>query len=112
MGKLSTALIVMVLPVVIATAEDTVDFNRQIRPILADKCFQCHGPDEETLKAKLRLDQRESATGDRAIVPGKSAESEVIARVLASDPDEVMPPAEGEKASHERGGGAAAKMDR
>ena len=92
MGKLSTALIVMVLPVVIATAEDTVDFNRQIRPILADKCFQCHGPDEETLKAKLRLDQRESATGDRAIVPGKSAESEVIARVLASDPDEVMPP--------------------
>jgi len=92
MEKLSTALIVMVLPVVIATAEDTVDFNRQIRPILADKCFQCHGPDEETLKAKLRLDQRESATGAGAIVPGRSAESEVIARILVSDPDEVMPP--------------------
>jgi hypothetical protein len=73
-----------------------IDFNRDIRPILAGKCLQCHGPDEKVRKAGLRLDLREIATaarrGTRAIVPGKLAESELVRRIHA-DKQEVMPPA-------------------
>lgn len=83
----------------IAAAE--VDFNRDIRPILSDKCFHCHGPDEKHRKAELRLDTFEGATegGEFAIpvVPGKPDESEIIARILHSDPDEIMPPPETHK---------------
>src|SRR4051794_13189033 len=73
-----------------------VDFTRDIRPILSDNCYHCHGPDEKTRKAKLRLDTKEGAflpkAGKSVIVPGKSAESELIRRVTHTDPDEVMPP--------------------
>jgi hypothetical protein len=78
-----------------------VDFNRDIRPILSDKCFHCHGPDEKTRKADLRLDTFMGATegGEFAIPiePGKPDESEVIARILNTDPEEVMPPPETHK---------------
>ncbi|YCM45362.1 PSD1 and planctomycete cytochrome C domain-containing protein [Verrucomicrobiaceae bacterium 227] len=78
-----------------------VDFNRDIRPILSDKCFHCHGPDEETREADLRLDSFQGATegGEFAtpIEPGKPDESEVMARILESDPDEIMPPPETHK---------------
>jgi hypothetical protein len=75
-----------------------IDFNRQIRPILSENCFTCHGPDEAQRKAKLRLDTRDSAVGKlrgggHAIVPGKPADSEVIARILSTDEAERMPPA-------------------
>ncbi len=83
---------VIVFAVDTAVCADRVDFNRDIRPILSDKCFQCHGPDEGTLKADLRLDQRESATAENAILPGKATESELIARILTDDSDDVMPP--------------------
>lgn len=77
-------------------AEAAVDFNREVRPILSDKCFHCHGPDESKRKAKLRLDTKEGAfrlkDGEAVIVPGKSAESELIHRVLSKDEDEAMPP--------------------
>ena len=83
----------------IAAAE--VDFNRDIRPILSDKCFHCHGPDEKHREAELRLDTFEGATegGEFAIpiVPGKPDESEIIARILHADPDEIMPPPETHK---------------
>ena len=74
-----------------------VDFNRQILPILVENCFTCHGPDADERKAELRLDTHEGAlgkgeSGDVAVVPGKSAESAVIARILSKDRDEVMPP--------------------
>ena len=73
-----------------------VDFSTQIRPIISSKCFKCHGPDEGSRKAKLRLDLRDEAIkerkGIRAIVPRDLAASEVIKRITASDPDEVMPP--------------------
>ena len=86
------ALLLCALPMVAATAADTLDFNRDVRPILSDKCFQCHGPDEKTLKGDLRLDDRTSAVAVKAIVPGSPDASEAIARILSDDPDEVMPP--------------------
>lgn len=75
-----------------AAAAERASFNRDIRPILSDKCFHCHGPDKNTREAGLRLDTFEGATADGAIVPGKAALSEVIARLEATDPDDVMPP--------------------
>ena len=74
-----------------------VEFNRDIRTILSDKCFVCHGPDSAKRKAGLRLDHRESATADRdeapAIVPGNAAKSEAYRRIVSTDPDLQMPPA-------------------
>src|SRR5437867_454760 len=80
----------------LATQQSRVDFAKDIRPILADNCFACHGPDEKARKAKLRLDQRESAFKVResgaAVVPGASSHSELYRRITSSDPDELMPP--------------------
>ncbi|MDC0267885.1 DUF1553 domain-containing protein [bacterium] len=77
-------------------AEQVVDFSRDIRPILADHCYACHGPDREQRKASLRLDQPGEWTkpaGDQVIVSaGNAVESELIRRILSQDPDEVMPP--------------------
>jgi hypothetical protein len=67
-----------------------VVFNRDILPILSENCFLCHGPDKTMRKAKLRLDVKEGAM--RVIVPGKGADSELIQRITATDPDEMMPP--------------------
>jgi hypothetical protein len=74
-----------------------IDFNREIRPILAEHCFACHGPDGAKRKGDLRLDSREGAV-DSAVVPGMSAESELLRRVMAKDPDEMMPPFDSGKA--------------
>lgn len=73
-----------------ATAQ-TVRFGRDIRPILSDKCFHCHGPDEERRESDLRLDL-EGPAKESAIVPGKADESELVRRILSQDPDEMMPP--------------------
>lgn len=75
----------------------TVDFQRDVQPILAEHCAQCHGVDEGTRKGGLRLDLRDIAlkggeSGDPAIVPGKPDESELIRRIASSDPGEIMPP--------------------
>ena len=74
----------------------SLDFNRDVRPILSDKCFSCHGPDEHGRKADLRLDiERNAKDSDFiAIVPGKPDESEMIFRIHSDDEDEVMPPPE------------------
>ena len=73
-----------------------VDFSRQIRPILSENCFFCHGPDEKKREAGLRLDDETEAKKNRdgvtAIVPGKPEASELLLRILSRDPDEVMPP--------------------
>jgi mono/diheme cytochrome c family protein len=83
----------------LASAENVPDFNRDIRPILSHNCFACHGPDEHDRRGGLRLDDRDAAlaeldSGARAIVPRKPAESELVARIRATDPDLVMPPPE------------------
>ena len=82
-------------------AEEPVSFNEHIRPILADNCFACHGSDAAHRKAKLRLDQFESATADRdgfrALIPGDVANSEVWQRIISTDPDEIMPPPDSHK---------------
>ena len=72
-------------------ANERVDFRRDIRPLLSDACFHCHGPDEESQEAGLRLDLAAEAT-ESAIVPGDPDDSEVMARILSTDQDEVMPP--------------------
>jgi hypothetical protein len=80
-----------------ASAVDKVDYNRDVRPILSDHCFACHGPDKKQRKADLRLDIRDVALAKGAIVPGKVDESELCARILATDPDEMMPPPRAQK---------------
>jgi hypothetical protein len=79
------------------THADDVDFNRDIRPILSNHCFQCHGPDEDSREANLRLDSLDQATAKRddsspAIVAGDSLKSGVMQRVTSDDPDVQMPP--------------------
>jgi hypothetical protein len=78
----------------LAFATDALEYNRDIRPILADKCFSCHGADSAARKADLRLDQRELALDAGAITPGAADESLLIERIFSEDADEVMPPAE------------------
>ncbi|HAM72191.1 MAG TPA: hypothetical protein DCM86_11155, partial [Verrucomicrobiales bacterium] len=73
-------------------AEERVEFNRDVRPILSENCFYCHGPDKGHRKGKFRLDLREDAVARKAILPGKPAESGLIQRLLTRDPDELMPP--------------------
>ena len=74
------------------SAADPVDFNRDVRPILSNTCYACHGPDDKVRKADLRLDIREGATANGAVVPGKAEASELLKRIVAADPSEVMPP--------------------
>lgn len=84
----------------------TVEFNRDIRPLLSDRCFSCHGPDAAKRAADVRLDHRESAVrlrdGARAIVPFHAAESEVVRRIESSDAGLRMPPpSSGAELTHE-----------
>src|SRR5262249_24613151 len=83
-------LIVALVPA--ASRSEDVDFNRDVLPILSANCFQCHGPDAGKRKADLRLDVRSVAVEQQAVVPGKSDQSGLIARVTADDADGRMPP--------------------
>ncbi len=79
------------------SAAGGLDFSRDVRPILSQHCFKCHGPDDAAREAKLRLDVRESAiarteSGKTPIVPGKPDSSELIRRIFSHDADEMMPP--------------------
>lgn len=80
---------------------DSIRFNRDIRPILSDNCFACHGPDEKKRKARLRLDQREGLFGKGehrlVVAPGDRSGSELFQRIRSTDDDERMPPAESGK---------------
>ena len=86
---------------VVRAANKPLDFNRDIRPILSDNCFNCHGPDEKKRKAKLRLDVRDVAIADRdgvqAIKPKDLKHSELWRRVTTKDADDLMPPPDSNK---------------
>ena len=84
-----------------ASIPEKIDFNFQVRPILSDRCFPCHGPDEKARKADLRLDQEEyafamldSVEKTFAIIPGNRAGSQMAHRISSKDPDYMMPPPE------------------
>jgi Protein of unknown function (DUF1549)/Protein of unknown function (DUF1553)/Planctomycete cytochrome C len=86
--RLATFYFLLLVPLSLPAAE-RIDFNRDVRPILSDACFQCHGPDKAKRKADLRLD---TAEGKKAVIPGKAAESELVKRISSMDQDEMMPP--------------------
>ena len=94
----SAALVLFAWPSGLFAGKDLggVDFVRDIRPLLSDNCFACHGPDAKQRKADLRLDTREGALvdidGTSAVVPGKPSESELVRRVTTDDEDSLMPP--------------------
>lgn len=75
----------------------SIEFNRDIRPILAENCFYCHGPDAQQRQADLRLDLRDEAIRTGAFQPGNPADSKLIERIFSVDPQEVMPPADSNK---------------
>lgn len=92
---LASASLLFVLPLT-AAAADRVDFNRDIRPLLSNRCLACHGPDEAERKADLRLDTAEGARADlggyAALAPGRPEASELLLRIVSDKADEVMPP--------------------
>ncbi|VTS04764.1 DUF1553 domain-containing protein [Tuwongella immobilis] len=87
----SLALTASLLLASIGQAAGKLEYNRDIRPILAEHCFSCHGPDSASRKAGLRLDLRDDAIAMEAIVPGKADKSEIIARIFTNDPELIMP---------------------
>src|SRR5437764_1978067 len=83
--------LIVALAALPAYAQGKLEYNRDIRPILAENCFACHGPDSASRKARLRLDVREAAIKAEAILPGDAAKSALVRRVCSEDKDEVMP---------------------
>src|SRR6187200_1431030 len=99
---LPVCLLVVIAGAAVARGDDKLQYNRDIRPILSENCFACHGPDSAARKAELRLDRFQDATaprkeGKNAISPGKPDESEVVRRIMTSDQDDVMPPPKSHK---------------
>ena len=102
--------IVFLATLALAANDSPIDFDRDVRPILSDHCFQCHGPDENQRQAGLRLDQAEAAlavleSGNTAVVPNAPEKSELVRRVTSLTDDERMPPRESGKSlsKHEQG---------
>ncbi|HZT82640.1 MAG TPA: DUF1549 domain-containing protein, partial [Gemmataceae bacterium] len=76
----------------VVSAAERIEYNRDVRPILAENCFACHGADSAARKASLRLDRRDDALQMGAIVPGKPGESSLVERIFTDNPKEQMPP--------------------
>ena len=96
-GLMGIAALSLLLPSQPLQAAEPIVFNRDIRPILSDNCFACHGPDQDQRQVDLRLDVREEAIDRAAITPGKPDESELVSRILNADPEMRMPPVESNK---------------
>lgn len=90
--QLSCCLLLATQQGVYAQDQGPIDFNRDIRPILSENCFYCHGQDANKRQADLRLDDREAAIAGNAIAPGDPAKSQLIDRIDSTDPDTLMPP--------------------
>ena len=93
--RLATFVLLAWSPAFAAPAK--IEFNRDIRPILSDNCFYCHGPDKTHREAKMRLDVRADALRKDAFVPGKPDESELVSRIFTADAEELMPPPDSNK---------------
>ncbi len=91
------AIVVVTLRLTATASAEPLQFNRDVRPILAEHCFACHGPDSASRKADLRLDKREVAVDSGAIVPGEPKDSELVARIFTEDAKSIMPPPEVKK---------------
>jgi hypothetical protein len=87
-----SAVLLTLVPLTAATAGDRPQYNRDVRPILAENCFACHGPDSAARKAGLRLDRRDDAIKAEAIVPGDPENSGLIERIFSDKPGQMMPP--------------------
>lgn len=94
---ITVSLAVLLMPSGVRAADQPLQFNRDIRPILSENCYYCHGPDESAREADLRLDTEEGGK-DWAIIEGDSESSELVARILSDDPDTLMPPPDSERA--------------
>lgn len=92
---------VTILAAPFATHAEPISFNNDIRPILSENCFQCHGPDEDEREAGLRLDREDGSRADlggyAAVVPGKPGASEIISRITTENRDDLMPPPKSKK---------------
>jgi Protein of unknown function (DUF1553)/Protein of unknown function (DUF1549)/Planctomycete cytochrome C/Concanavalin A-like lectin/glucanases superfamily len=97
MNSHTLGLLSLVLVAAVCQANEPMQYNRDVRPILASKCFACHGPDSASRKADLRLDQRQGAIDSGAIQPAMPDESELVARIFSEDPEVQMPPPESKK---------------
>lgn len=87
---------ILVFPA-ICLGQQKINFNRDVRPILSDRCFHCHGPNEDDRQADLRLDQTDDEGQFQAITPGSIEDSELWHRITATD-DDIMPPSDSSKA--------------
>jgi hypothetical protein len=96
-GRLATAIGAVCLFLANARADDGLQYNRDIRPIFAENCFACHGPDKNARKADLRLDVRDEAVKIGAIVPGKPEKSALVERIFETDESRRMPPKKAHK---------------
>ena len=96
LGRMAALAILLAASMGMRALAAKLEYNRDVRPILSDKCFKCHGPDSQARKAELRLDVRESALalhdGVPPLVPGKPGQSEVVRRIETADPEDHMPP--------------------
>ncbi len=90
LSSLAAALLLW-FPIALPARSETIDFDSQVRPILADRCFRCHGPDPGSREADLRLDE-EAAAKEWVIVPGDAEASELVARISSDEADYRMPP--------------------
>jgi len=94
-------LLLALAPISLSAAEPPVpakiEFNRDVRPILSDNCFYCHGNDPKHREADLRLDLRDEAVKAKAFLPGNAKDSELVARILTDDEDDLMPPPDSHK---------------
>src|SRR5881397_3518267 len=95
-GQITIAALLLAAPGLVAAADRPREFNRDVRPILSDRCFGCHGPDAKAKGAPMRLDIEASAKGDlggrRAIVEGDPGASRLVERITSTDPAQRMPP--------------------
>jgi hypothetical protein len=91
------AMVALGLAPPLVAADPPVEFNRDVRPILADACYTCHGPDARARKAELRLDTQEGLADETIIIPGKSSQSGLFKRIVSAEPGEVMPPPRADK---------------